>query len=85
MEKILKKLHRLYGRQDIRWDGRLLRLSTGRLLATVERDAQWAGMYRVRLPGRPLTDMLNLTRAKDAAISLALSALNNEKSDKQAA
>jgi hypothetical protein len=48
------------------------------VLATLEPDSDWAGMYRVRFDGR-LTDMVNLTRAKDAAVSLALSVLNNPK------
>jgi hypothetical protein len=63
---------------DIKWTGLRLRLRTGRLLATVEPDARWAGMYRVRLVGEPLTDMVNLSRAKDAAISLVLANLNRE-------
>jgi hypothetical protein len=84
-EKILKKSHRIYGHQDIDWDGHRLRLSTGRLLATVEPDRNWAGMYRVRLPSGHLTDIVNLARAKDATISLALTALNNAKPDKEAA
>jgi len=75
---------RIYGCQDIQWQGRRLRLLTGRLLATVEPDRQWAGMYRVRFRDGHLTDMANLTRAKDAAASLALSRLNN-KPDKEAA
>jgi hypothetical protein len=41
-------------------------------------------MYRVRFPNGDLTDMVNLTRAKDAAIVLALTNLNN-KPDKEAA
>ena len=81
----MKQSHRIHGYQDIRWEGRRLRLLTGRLLATVEPDAQWAGMYRVRLPNDHLTDMVNLTRAKDAAVSLALSNLNKAKPDKEAA
>ena len=80
----MKNRHRIYGFQDIRWEGHRLRLSTGRLLATVEPDAQWVGMYRVRLPNGQLTDMVNLSRAKDAAIALALTNLNN-KPDKEAA
>jgi len=72
---------RIYGRQDIKWDGLRLRLRTGRLLATVEDDAEWVGMYRVRLPGGHLTDMANLTRAKDAAISLVLAKLNSQETD----
>jgi hypothetical protein len=33
-------------------------------------DAKWAGMYRLRLPDGSLSDMLNLTRAKDALAEL---------------
>lgn len=84
MEKILAKSHRIYGLQDIRWEGHRLRLSTGRLLATVQPDRRWAGMYRVRFRDGHLTDMVNLSRAKDAAIALALTNLNN-KPDKEAA
>jgi hypothetical protein len=29
-------------------------------------DAKWPGMYRLRLPNGSLSDMVNLTRAKDA-------------------
>ena len=54
---------------------RRLRLVTGRLLASIEPDGNWVGMFRVRLPDH-LTDMVNLTRAKDAAIGLALGDLN---------
>jgi hypothetical protein len=41
-------------------------------------------MYRVRFTNGDLTDMVNLTRAKGAAVSLALTNLNN-KPDKEAA
>jgi len=34
-------------------------------------------MYRVRLPDGHLTDMVNLSRAKDAAACLALANLNS--------
>jgi len=34
-------------------------------------DPEWPGMYRVRLPDGRLTDMVNLTRARDAAQVLA--------------
>ena len=67
----------MYGYRETRWDGYRLRLSTGRILATIEPDRDWVGMFRVRLPDGRLTDMTNLTRAKDAAVSLALSTLNN--------
>jgi hypothetical protein len=32
--------------------------------------ARWPGMYRIRLPGGELTDIVNLTRAKDALAAL---------------
>jgi hypothetical protein len=67
---------REYRSRDLKWDGRQLRLKTGRLLATVEPDGTWVGMFRVRLPNDRVTDMVNLSRAKDAAISLGLVELN---------
>jgi hypothetical protein len=65
----------MYDRQDLNWRGYNLRLGR-RVVATVEPDAKWPKMYRVRLPDGDLTDMVNLTRARDAAISLALEKLN---------
>jgi hypothetical protein len=38
----------------------------------IERDSKWAGMYRVRLPNGALSDMVNLTRAKDAVVALTM-------------
>ena len=38
---------------------------------TLVRDPDWPNMWRVRLPNGQLTDMVNLTRAKDAARSLS--------------
>jgi hypothetical protein len=40
----------IFGRNDLKWDGDRLRLHFGRLLATVEPDQKWNGMWRVRLP-----------------------------------
>jgi hypothetical protein len=34
-------------------------------------DKEWSGMYRVRRPDGSLTDMVNLTRARDAARTFA--------------
>ena len=67
---------REYRQKDLKWDGLQLRLNSGRLLATVEPDSKWLKMYRVRLPNGHLTDMVNLTWAKDAAVCLALAHLN---------
>jgi hypothetical protein len=38
---------------------------------TLVRDPDWPNMWRVRLPNGQLTDMVNLTRAKDAARPLS--------------
>ena len=37
----------------------------------IEPDPIWPGMWRVRLPNGQLSDMVNLTRANDAAVVLA--------------
>ena len=70
----------MHDRQDLIWDGRQLRLcsSRGVVLATIEPDQAWPGMWRsrARLPDGYLTDMVNLSRAKDAAAPLALGVLN---------
>jgi hypothetical protein len=66
---------RTYGTNDLYLDGLTLRLKTGRILAVVVPDDKWPDMYRVRIPGRDISDMANLSRAKDAAISLALAEL----------
>jgi len=68
----------MHDRQDLNWHDYNLCLGTprDRVVATVEPDAQWPKMYRVRLSNGELTDMVNLTRAKDAAVALALGKLN---------
>jgi len=54
----------------------LTMLKSGRhVVATIEPDSKWPGMWRVRCGGS-LSDMVNLSRAKDAAISITLSDLN---------
>jgi hypothetical protein len=45
---------------------------SGRALAIVP-DAAWPSMWRVKLPNDLLSDMVNLTRAKDAAVLLGRS------------
>jgi hypothetical protein len=41
-----------------------------RTVATIEPEAIWPGMWRIRLPGGHHSDMVNLTRAKDALRSV---------------
>ena len=66
-----------FGRNELVWDGRQLRVGSkdGRVMATLEPDARWRGMWRVRFGGE-LSDMVNLSRAKDAAASMVLHELN---------
>jgi hypothetical protein len=45
------------------------RSHSSRALA-IKADARWQGMWRIVLPNGQLTDMVNLTRAKDAAALL---------------
>jgi hypothetical protein len=40
-------------------------------VAEVIPDKTWPGMWRVRTPDRSLSDMANLSRAKDAALAIA--------------
>jgi hypothetical protein len=46
-------------------DGKGLQMTFGGYSIVPDKD--WAGMYRVRKPDGRLTDMVNLTRARDAA------------------
>src|SRR5262245_45918946 len=47
-----------------------------RTLLRIERHEVYPEMWRVRLPDGGLTDMVNRTRAKDAAVSIAHRLLN---------
>ena len=71
----------MYGRQDLTWDGRQLRLLSNRglMMANIEPDQIWPGMWRVRLPDGYLTDMVNQSWSEDAAASLALGVLNQHR------
>jgi hypothetical protein len=70
-----------YGTDELVWNGLALHLGTkrGRKLATVQPDAEWLGMWRVRMADGHLSDMTNLSRAKDAATLLALGALTHKR------
>jgi hypothetical protein len=67
----------MYGRNNLAWNGRELRLGSkrGRVLASVEPDAEWPELWRVRF-GTHLSDTVNLSRAKDAAMVLVMAELN---------
>jgi hypothetical protein len=68
----------VWGRDKLSWKGNSLVRQGSRIpLATIEPDGTFTSMWRVRRPDGRLTDMVNLSRAKDAAVVLALGALNN--------
>jgi hypothetical protein len=79
-----KKHKAIVGRDRLTWrhtpDGRLL-LCRGRGRkppVTVEPDSKYTGLYRIRFPDGGLSDMVNFTPPKDAALAFALQALNCE-------
>jgi hypothetical protein len=67
-----ERVQRLYGAYGLVWQGNELRLGKRKLLATLEPDAEYRGMWRVRLPSGRVTDMVNLSRAKDYACAAAV-------------
>jgi hypothetical protein len=66
-------------RRHLHWNGpRLYRSGSKVAVAEIVPDTQWTGMWRVRLPDGQLSDMVNVTRARDAAMELALADLNRQ-------
>jgi hypothetical protein len=79
-----KERKAVVGRDRLTWrhttDDRLLLCHGSRRnpFVTVEPELKYTGMYHIRFPAGGLSDMVNLTRAKDAALAFALQALNCE-------
>jgi hypothetical protein len=73
---------RVWGRNELAWknDALYLRGRRRRLIA-IAPDGQWPGMWRVRYPDGGLSDMVNLSRAKDAAAAEALRILNAQETN----
>ena len=70
----------MYDRRDLIWDGSSCGcFPAGAVCCAIEPDKTWPGMWRVRLPDGYLTEMVNLSRAKDAAASLTLAVLNQHR------
>jgi hypothetical protein len=67
-------MKRIYANHDLVWRGNNLCLDR-RVLVTIVPDARYPGMWRVRVSGK-LSDMVNISRARDAARSLAMLRLN---------
>ena len=64
-------------RTDLQWRGLALHLGEqAEPLLTVVPDARWLGMWRIRFRDGQLSDIVNLSRAMDAAESFALSDTN---------
>ncbi len=59
-----------FNRHQYRWCGDELIIGS-RVVAKVVPDATCSGMWRVDLGDGRLSDMVNLSRAKDAAVALA--------------
>ena len=56
----------IFGRDELDWHGNVLQLGQ-RKLAQIEPDAVWPSMWRVRTPDGRLSEMVNISRARDAA------------------
>ena len=69
-----------YRRRNVKWIGNAVHHHSGGspVLAIVP-DGTWPGMWRVALPDGSLTDMVNLSRVRDAAIDWAVSWLNRSR------
>ena len=48
----------MFGRQDLIWDGSQLQLLSNRslVLASIEPERTWSGMWHIRMPDEYLTD-----------------------------
>jgi hypothetical protein len=69
------RVGRMFNTQNCHWrqvdDEWHLTAPNDRVVARVLPDDRWPKMYRVVLPNGFVSDLVNLTRAKDAALSLA--------------
>lgn len=78
---------RIYASKELEWKGdRLVAQGGGRRSPAAEiiQEARWPGMWRVKRPDGTLTDMVNRTRARDAAKVILLAALNSQETPVEA-
>jgi hypothetical protein len=68
---------RNYCERDLRWKGDALHLGA-RTVARIVPDATYTGMWRIELPNGWRSDLVNRTRAKDAAVAIACCLLSKE-------
>jgi hypothetical protein len=69
---------------ELTWKGTALYFKRRKMLEVIQ-DAKYPTMWRVKHPDGSLSDMVNLTRAKDAAIYLALAKLDHRRPNAGAA
>jgi hypothetical protein len=76
-----------YDRHDLTWKGNQLHIVGRRNpVAEIVPDSRWPKMWRYRLlPAGELSDMANLSRAKDAAAAVAIADLGRSKRRSEAA
>lgn len=68
---------RVYSTRDVTWKANRVYISGKKTGFSIERDEKYPEvMWRVRHPNGFLSEMVNLTRAHDAAQLLALRAIN---------
>lgn len=75
---------RIYANDELDWIGNKLGLINGRRLVEIVPDEKYPAMWRVKRPDGSLTDMVNITRARDAARAMALRILNTQETMSQA-
>lgn len=72
----------IVARHELTWKGRYLYLRDRRV-ASIEPDSQWSGIWRVRWQGK-LSDMVTISRAKDAAMCVVLADSNRQETGRMA-
>ena len=73
------------GHKELAWNWQGPRLYIGtKTVAAIVPDAVYAGMWRVRRADGSLSDMSNITRARDAAMAMVLRELNTGKTASEA-
>jgi hypothetical protein len=78
----------IVGRNKLQWSeaGGVHVLHLGKRTTTllhVVPDKSYPSVWRIRFPDGSLSDMANLTRAKDAALYIAVATLNRERRGQQ--
>ena len=66
----------MYGHQDLHWKDSRLYLGSCATGNSITPDTKYPSMWRVRYPDGSLSDIVNLTRAREGARCLALAVLN---------